>query len=188
MAADGWELNPDVEIARYDWQRLKSFKGDAAALPSAINALVFAESEESAEKAYWQIDNVALLQGRLSECVAPLVSRLVAGLLHACSSGRAYILDLLAAIADDYDDHVDIGHVGPVSVRDCAHRMVVQFSLHVDELRLAGNPSCVDILLMREIYEERLTVQVKQILDEALHLDSCANIIDLIETSLADLG
>lgn len=178
----------DAEIGRYDWSALKSFHGDASALPAAVKALVAAEEDEPAKRAYWRIDNVALIQGRLSECAAPVVSCLVAGLPQARGSGRAEILDLLATISGGYDDHVDVERVGPVSVADCVHRMIPALPLFVDELWRTGNASCVDLLLMCGIYAEGCRARVREILEAALRLGSCGGVKDLIEASLADLG
>lgn len=177
----------DTEIASYDWRRLRSFSADSSTLPAAIKDLARAETEKDARVAYWHIDNVTLVQGRLSESTPAVVSCIVAALPAASTAGRTYMLDLLAAIAGGYDDHIDVAQVGPVSAKECVRRMLPAISLYVDELRREGNPSCVDILLMCGMYEERIRNRVASVLTDAQTLDSCARIRDLLETSLAEL-
>jgi hypothetical protein len=176
-----------AEIERHDWSTVKSFLGDASMLPSAIQALVFAHSDDDARAAYWRIDNVAIIQGRLSGSVAPLTSCLLVGLPIATEFSRAYVFDLLAVIAGGYDDHVDSATVGPISAKDCVRQMAQQLPVFVDELIHRGNSSCVDILLMCAIYDRTLREQVAGAFLEALQSPACARIADLIENSLADL-
>lgn len=176
-----------AELDKYEWSILRSFVGGAAGLPKSIRMLVLARSEEEAEIAERGIENVALVQGRLSECVPPLTSCLVTGLDFAEGSGLSRILDLLATIAGGYDDHVDIESVGPVSVRDCVRRMEGKIDFYVKGLKESGNPSCVDILLMCGIYDESVRGYVSDVFHSALELRSCSKITDLIEASLEDL-
>ncbi|MGW1407483.1 hypothetical protein [Streptomyces sp. NPDC002403] len=176
-----------AELDKYDWRVLRSFVGGAARLPESIRLLVSAKSEEEVEIAELGIENIALVQGRLSECVPPLTSCLVVGLDLAEGRGLSRIFDLLATIAGGYDDHVDIDSVGPVSVRDCVRRMAEKLDLYVKELRENGNPSCVDILLMCGVYDEAARGYVSDVFRSALELRSCSGITDLIEVSLEDL-
>ena len=55
------------ELSRHDWSGLRSFIGDASFVPNAIMALASARSETEAMNAYWRIDNVVMVDGRLSE-------------------------------------------------------------------------------------------------------------------------
>ncbi|WP_123555354.1 hypothetical protein [Kitasatospora cineracea] len=133
------------------------------------------------------IDNVAHVQGRLSECAVAVTKCLAFGLPLAGSYGREYILDLLATMAGGYDDHVDSGPAGPVSVRDCVRAMAGVFDFCVEEMKRRGNATCVDIILMCGVHEEGLRKSAHEALREALTLDSCARIEELIESSLQDL-
>ncbi|MET8089349.1 hypothetical protein [Micromonospora sp. NPDC005220] len=176
-----------AELARYDWQTLKSFKGSAVDVRSAITDLVSAETGAAAERAYWRIDNTALIQGRLSQCCPAVVSCLVVGLTEAPAVSRPLIIDLLATIGGGYDDHVDIAWVGPVSSHDCIQRMAVGFETYERELRERGNASCVDILFVCGKDSAQMLPRVRQVLVEALALPSCRPISELVEASLADL-
>ncbi|MYQ45991.1 hypothetical protein GTW40_13125 [Streptomyces sp. SID4985] len=176
-----------AELERYDWSAHRSFLGGAERLPDAVERLASAESAQEADVAWSEIDSVALVQGRLSECALPLTSCLVAGLEGAGTEGRRRMFDLLATIAGGYDDHVDIALVGPVSVRECVRRMTDRLGLFAADLKAHGNPSCVDVLLMCGVYDASARDHVSDVFREALALRSCAGITDLIEASLADL-
>lgn len=176
-----------LEIQRHDWSHLRSFRGDASTLPAAIEALVLAESGDEAREAYWRIDNVAMVQGRLSESAASLTSCLLAGLPLAGGAARPYVFDLLAVIAGGYDDHVDSNAVGPVSAKECVWQMAMHLPVFVDELLQRGNPSCVDILLMCAVYDPSLRDQVEAVFRKAMQIPACSRICSLIENSLADL-
>ncbi|KAB1916005.1 hypothetical protein [Micromonospora sp. AMSO31t] len=176
-----------LEIARHNWSLLRSFRGDASTLPAAVEALVCAGSDDKAREAYWRIDNVAMVQGRLSESVVPLTSCLLAGLPLAGEAARPYVFDLLAVIAGGHGDHVDSSVVGPVSAKECVRQMAECLPVFVDELFRRGNSSCVDILLMCAVFDPRLRNRVEAVFRSALQEPTCGPISDLIESSLADL-
>ncbi|MEW2133633.1 hypothetical protein [Streptomyces sp. NPDC005435] len=176
-----------AELERYDWSAHRSFLGGAERLPEAVERLASAESAREADAAWSEIDSIALVQGRLSECALPLTSCLIAGLESAGAEGHRRMTDLLATIAGGHDDHVDTGLVGPVSVRECVRRMTDRLGLFAADLKAHGNPSCVDVLLMCGVYDASVRDRVSGVLREALALRSCARITDLIEASLADL-
>ncbi|MEU6206247.1 hypothetical protein ABZ814_22000 [Micromonospora musae] len=177
-----------IEIDRYDWCGLRSFMGDASMIPSAIEALAGAATPDAAQAAYWRIDNVAIIQGRLSQCVAPLTSCLLVALTLASDPARSRIFDLLATISGGYDDHVESSAVGPISVRECVGQMARHKRVFVDELTLRGNASCVDILLMCAIYDEALREDVIEAFRNALSSPESARIRDLIESSIAEIS
>ncbi|WP_430502023.1 hypothetical protein ACQRWP_10315 [Micromonospora trifolii] len=187
MSAHGGGLEQlRSELGRHDWSALRSYLGGASQLPSAIEALVFAESSQDAKAAYWRIDNVALVQGRLSESVYALTSCLLVGLPFAKAVGRGAIFDLLATIAGGHDEHIDNEIVGTVSVRECVLLMERCLPIFVEEVQ-RGNPSCVDIVLMCAIYEPRLRGHVIEVFERALENPACVPIVDLIENSMVDL-
>lgn len=70
----------NAEIARHDWRSVRSFHGDGSLLPLAVRRLVLAESRDAAWQAYWGIDNVAMVDGRLSQSVGPLTPTLLVAL------------------------------------------------------------------------------------------------------------
>lgn len=53
------------EIKRIPWSTLRDCVGFATKVPDALSELLFAESEETAWKAYWKLDNHVILQGTL---------------------------------------------------------------------------------------------------------------------------
>lgn len=185
----GVEVNPSlsVELARHDWTTFRTFTGDASRVPAAIAALTSAESEEQAEAAYWRIDNVIAVDGRLSEAVEPVTSCLLVAMDLAPPPGRSSILDLLDVIATGYEEHIDNGVVGRASVRTCVEMMANSLNSFIEELFASGDPSCADILLMCAHHVDGVLDEVREALVSALSLRSCLSIREHIEIAIDDL-
>jgi hypothetical protein len=178
----------DAEIRAHDWHAVRTFVGDASSIPEAVRQLVKAGSREAATTAYWRIDNVAMVDGRLSQSVGPLTSTLLVGLNIAGREGRALIIDLLANIAGGYDTHVDSDAVGPVPLEECIRLMVARLDTFVTELLERANPSSVDILLQCALHVDDVRARVIDIFNQALGLESTARVHDLLEVSLAEIS
>ncbi len=185
-SADG-HASLEATVSQYDWHQFKSFKGDASTLPAAIREIASASNDEQATRAYWLIDNTAVVQGRLSSSVYPLTVCLLAALDVAGKEARERIVDLLATIGGGYDDHVDSSEVGPVSTRECVQLMAARMDMFEQELYQTGYASYVDVLLMCAIYDKNLQPRVSQAFHHALTLPSCAKIAGEIESSLRDI-
>ena len=137
--------------------------------------------------AYWRIDNVAMVDGRLSQSVGPLTSTLLVGLDIAGNEGRPLIIDLLANIAGGYETHVDSEAVGPVPLTECISLMAGRIEMFVAELLERANPSSVDILLQIALNLDDRRPRVIGVFNQALNLASTAPIHDLLEVSLAEI-
>lgn len=177
----------EKEIAKHEWSSLHSFHGSSDDLPDAIRALVYAESIDEAEAAYWRLDNVTILQGRLSQSSAAVASSLTCGLHSASGPGRSYILDLLAQISGGYEDHVDIESVGPISRQICMEGIIAGFDTYCAILNSEGNSSCVDLVLMCGLFDLELRSKAVDTLRRMLHVDDFPEIRDLISVSLVEL-
>jgi hypothetical protein len=175
----------EVELARHDWDSLRTFAGNGSGLPNAIRALVRAQSRDEAEHAYRRLDNV--IQGRLSQSSSAVASCLVHGLFVATDVGRDFILDLLAEISGGYDDHVDEELVGPVSRQDCMREIARGFPLYCEVLEAGGNPSSIDLILMCGHADPQLRGRAAYVLGAALTNRAVAKYHQLIATSLAEL-
>jgi len=86
------------EIQRLDWSSLRA-SGDAAGVPAALLALQQATDEREALRAYWRIDNVVVVQGRLYEAALPTVNALLIGLTGCTTVARPHLLELLVQLA-----------------------------------------------------------------------------------------
>jgi len=177
-----------LELARHDWAAFRTFIGDASMVPAAVAALASAESSEQALAAYWRIDNVVMVDGRLSEAVEPLTPSLLVAMDSAALPAYNTILDLLSAIAGGYEEHVDNQAVGRASVKTCVEMMASRLNIFIEELFASGNASCVDILLGCSIYVERTRGEVRDALTRALSLRSSLGIRTHIEIAIDDLG
>ena len=189
MTDRGAKVDPTLtaELARHDWTAFRTFLGDASRLPAAITALAVAESDEQAQAAYWRIDNVVAVDGRLSEAVTPVTSCLLVAMDLAPPRGRKSIIDLLDVIATGYEEHVDNEVVGRPPVRTCVEMMAGRLDTFIEELYASGNPSCVDILLMCGLHVEDVRPEVHRVLERALSLRSSLSIREHIEIAIDDL-
>jgi hypothetical protein len=138
--------------------------------------------------AYWRIDNVAMVDGRLSQSVGPLTPTLLVALDVAGSEGRKLIIDLLANIAGGYETHVDSDAVGPVPLMECIRLMAGRLDTFVAELLERANPSSVDILLQCALHFDDVRPAVAEVFNRALDLDSVARMRDFLEASLAEIS
>jgi hypothetical protein len=176
-----------LELARHDWTAFRTFIGDASLVPAAVTALASAESDEQALAAYWRIDNVVMVDGRLSEAVEPLTPCLIVALDSAAVPAFNTILDLLSAIAGGYEEHVDNQTVGRASVKMCVETMASRLNVFIEELFASGNASCVDILLGCAVYVESTRDEVRDALTKALSLRSSLGIRTDIEIAIDDI-
>jgi hypothetical protein len=176
-----------AELARHDWTAFRTFLGDASGVPAAIAALEASESRERAMAAYWRLDNVVAVDGRLSEAVEPVTSCLLVAMDSALEPGRKSILDLLDVVATGYEEHVDNQIVGRASVQTCVEMMAGRLNVFINEMNSSGNASCVDILLMCAVHVAAVRHDVRQALNRALSMRSCLSIREHIEIAIDDL-
>jgi len=99
-----------LELAAVDWSSMRVMEGiDAARIPTAVERLVSAESEEEAREAYWQLDNTVVVQGQLFEAAQHLVPALHAALVgELASPAREAIADLLVEICAGEADESEV--------------------------------------------------------------------------------
>jgi hypothetical protein len=177
----------DDEMSKHAWDSLRSFRGSSTTLPDAIRSLVRADSDDEADAAYWAIDNVTLVQGRLSQSSVAVAASLVAGLGVSTRLAKGYIIDLLAQISGGYDDHVDLASVGPVSWSDCMREIAEGFDVYLTMLDVEGNSSCVDLILMCATFDPALRARAVETFQHILSSGDFPDIQDLVAASLAEL-
>ncbi|MCP2303524.1 hypothetical protein LV79_003229 [Actinokineospora globicatena] len=64
-------------VAAVDWSGLRTCSGSGEGLPTAFDALHAAATPESADAAYWMIDNEVVVQGSLFEAAEPALAVLL---------------------------------------------------------------------------------------------------------------
>ncbi|MDQ2587895.1 hypothetical protein [Saccharothrix yanglingensis] len=103
----------DVELARHDWGSLPVAGDRAAATPRSLVGLLSAHTEEDADRYYWRLENVVVVQGGLYEAAPAVVSVLLAGLAGRLSEpAEEWVLELLFQLVagESSAEAVDRGH------------------------------------------------------------------------------
>jgi hypothetical protein len=107
-----------VEFDRHDWDNLRDISGTGTRVGDALLELIAADSPDSAERAYWSIENRAVVQGQLYESAVALTRVTIAALVDAerPSFVRGRLLELLfqlvAGEADESEVHLGRGDLG----------------------------------------------------------------------------
>lgn len=89
----------EVEIARTRWEDFRTLGDCSDGVPDALRRLLAAVDEDEAMAAYWELENVVVVQGQLYSAALPTVSVLLAALLGELSAdARDLVLELLQQI------------------------------------------------------------------------------------------
>ena len=91
------EALAEIELARWDWSRLRQATGPATHVPGSIRAMLSAATPDELDEYYWELENHVVIQGRLFQAAPPVVAVLMAALTCAerPSWVRIGVLDLL---------------------------------------------------------------------------------------------
>jgi hypothetical protein len=89
------------EISKTDWHNLRGANGSASSVPRALRNMIYAIREQSAEAAYWQLENHVVVQGGLFDSAVHIVPVLCAALSYELSDfARGWTLELLFQIVN----------------------------------------------------------------------------------------
>lgn len=136
------------EIQSYHWSSLRA-NGDSAAIPAALVALQHASSEQDALRAYWQIDNVVVVQGALFEAALPTANALLIGLTSCTLTARPHLLELLVQLTSGETAPSEIDHGNDQLAARCRGVLPGGLSVLLALLE-SGGPAerehCVDLL------------------------------------------
>jgi hypothetical protein len=134
------------ELQSTDWLSLAA-NGDPRLLPGAISALHQATSAHDAQRAYWQIDNVSMVQGVVYDSALPVMKALLVG-LHDCTPiARPYLLELIVQICGG--ESAPSSREGKSTVQRCLEHLPSGFSTFLFLLEagtLEERVSCVDLI------------------------------------------
>ncbi|MER6611637.1 hypothetical protein ABT282_38815 [Streptomyces sp. NPDC000927] len=103
----------EVEIARTLWGDFRTLGDRSGSVPDALRRLLAAADADEAMAAYWDLENVVVVQGQLHSAALPTVSVLLAGLLDDVSAdARDLVLELLQQIVmgESDEDEVALGN------------------------------------------------------------------------------
>jgi len=101
------------ELERHSWNELRGASGSAERIPDALRELLEAPSPETAQEAYWRLENYVVIQGQLFESAEYVVPVLLAALLDDSPQYvRITVLELLFQIAsgEAHQEEVDAGN------------------------------------------------------------------------------
>jgi hypothetical protein len=86
-------------LARHNWAELATATGSAERVPEAIRELSRAATADEADRGYWSIDNVVVVQGTLTPAAEATADALIAALDECTAVARPEILELLVQLA-----------------------------------------------------------------------------------------
>jgi len=107
-----------LELAQ--WESLHADGSNASFVPGALKSLIEAADDQSAEAAYWRLDNRIVVQGRVfdsARALAPVLLALLAGELSP--SVRVRILDLLFEMQGGQVHEEELARGGAAVGTDC---------------------------------------------------------------------
>ena len=103
------DRNAEDLLNAISWENLHTSHGDASAVPAAVRLLAGAATREETDVAYWQLDNVVVVQGQVFDsalALIPVLLTLLGGELNDPISAR--VLDLLFELqgGDLHEDEI----------------------------------------------------------------------------------
>ena len=72
----------EAELGRLDWGKMQCSHGPATKVPEAIRELLAAGNPQEADRAYWKLENVVVVQGQLFESALYVVPVILAALIE----------------------------------------------------------------------------------------------------------
>jgi hypothetical protein len=182
------------DIERYDWAHLRAM-GSAAGVPAAIEALCRASSKAQSDDAYWRIDNVVVVQGRLFEAAFPTTVCLTSGLRTCSSVSQPDVLELLVQLGNGTPDPSESLLGSSNLAQLCGRELTREFGSFVsifEESVLAGHADNVqhtlDLLFLCASDDDSLRGRVVWLFEKAISTGRLMKAHrDLIHECLAEL-
>lgn len=150
------------ECDRHDWTHLRAMV-NARLIPHALERFQTCANEQEADRAYWMIDNNAIVQGSLYEAALPATTCLVIALANASSVARPKILELLQQLGSGRPDpsEMAIGNdqLQQACLRELSKGLALYFSIlesGVQDERIL----CIDLLGLCATSDSSLNEQV----------------------------
>jgi len=106
-----------------DWDGLRTIRGTANEVPRNLRRLAETQTDEEAVSAYWYLDNEIVVQGKVFQAAAPVVSVLLA-MLEGSLSGpaRHWTMELLVQISCGWADVSEIALGNSDVIEECRRR------------------------------------------------------------------
>jgi hypothetical protein len=185
-------MDLDRELARFDWEALQTFTGDAGGMPDAIRDLLSAATTSEADRCRALIEGMILMQGAICEACPAVATCLVSGISPASAPGRAGALDILAQIGSGFQYGPEREAVGYVSIDDCITVIGQGFQCYC-RLLMEGESieeqvSCIDLVAICGHHDPRKKDIAITVLLDALNLPRLRPVRQLISASIADVA
>lgn len=156
-------------------------------MPGVLRALLGAGSAAEADAAYWRLDNVVIVQGRLHEAALATMSCLAVGLGRATLFGRPRALELMVQIASGEAEEDELVSRCRAELLPCGAVLLDLLERGTDE----ESVHCIDLLglcaLHAPVFRERAAWHLAQYgrrpLDAAVRRLLNAWLADLTEHS-----
>lgn len=174
---------------QFEWRNLRAAQS-AAHVPAAIMQLVDAKTSEDAQRAYWRIDNVVVVQGALYEAALPTTKCATIALAASGASGRTMLLELLVQLGSGVPDQTEIALGNHHIQSKCRLELCRAASLYFHYLQSGcaeDKMHCVDLLGLCALSDASLAGQVVWHLSEFLTHDISNNVRLLVENWIGDL-
>ncbi|MDP9023785.1 MAG: hypothetical protein M3N13_00230 [Candidatus Eremiobacteraeota bacterium] len=163
--------------------------GSAADIPAALIDLCHATTDAEADKAYWRIDNVVVVQGRLFEAAAATATCILTCLPGTVGIARTRLLELLVQLGNGEPDPSELA-LGNVTLSDVVRRELTRaFSFYAYLIQSGLHDSneteclihCIDLLLVCSLYERSLKDRVvwyyEMLLENGIEQDEVRQLI-----------
>ncbi|MBM7442417.1 hypothetical protein [Streptomyces sp. HB132] len=151
----------ETEIARIRWEDFRTLGDRSGGVPGALRRLLAAADEDDALAAYWDLENVVVVQGQLHSAALPTVSVLLAGLLGELSAdARDMVLELLRQIVMGESDEGEVALGDPGLGDRCREEARTGLWLVYRELGTRRRETAESILERIESEKPRLTAHL----------------------------
>lgn len=99
----------ELLLGMVSWDKTRSISGSSESVPEAILELISAESADTAEQAYWKLDNRIVVQGQLFDSACYVIGPLLTGLqIGVTPHVKLPVVNLLVEIAKGVPDETEI--------------------------------------------------------------------------------
>jgi len=157
-----------LEIENFDWNSIRS-SSSSERIPAALRTLFNSKNESELERAYWQIDNEAVVQGVLFEASYPVTVCLLSMMNRVNSVSVPYVLELLLQFMCGVPSELEIDS-GNGNLQHKIRSKVLGFTDIFFDLLNEGSDNvkllCVDILGLCAIEDASFLQEVNERLVE----------------------
>jgi hypothetical protein len=179
-----------LEIRRHNWREFRA-QPTAVNVPSALETLARTTSQNEAEKAYWQIDNVVVVQGMLFDAAVPVISCLLS-VLQICSDvARPFVMELLVQIGsgEPAPSEIEVGnvHLSEICLRELCHGTAIYFDI-LENGTSDEQLHAVDLLGLCASYDKSLKPRVIWWLNWLLSQELKEHFRNLVQNLLTELA